>query len=227
MRYALVTGSGRGIGKAVADKLEADGYTVFRNGRKKREDCGHYIQADLSGLDGVETLTERLLSQIDELDCLILNAGTTCRKSFCDITPDDWYHVLNVNLSMPFFLIQRLAGHMAERGSILFISSVLSIYPHATSLPYGVSKAAVNMLARDLVKELAPRRIRINVVCPGFIDTKWQQEKPLWLKEKIAEKTVLKRFGKPEEIADMCLALIKNTYVNGAVVTVDGGYNMT
>lgn len=225
MKYALVTGSGRGIGKAIADKLETDGYMVFRNGREQRE-CSHYIRADLSNPDGAEALAEEILSRIDTLDCLVLNAGITCRKSFREITPEDWQQVLDVNLNMPFFLVQKLAGHMAEESSILFISSVLSIYPHATSLPYGVSKAAVNMLARGLVKELAPGKVRVNAICPGFINTEWQKEKPLWLKEKIAGKTAVKRFGTPEEVADACLSLVKNTYINGAVVTVDGGYNM-
>lgn len=135
--------------------------------------------------------------------------------------------VMNANLNMPFFLIQQLAEHMAEYGNIIFISSVLSLQPHATSIPYGVSKAAVNMLAQCLVKEFIERKIRVNVICPGFIDTEWQKEKPSWLREKIIEKVAMKRFGTPEEIADICVSLCRNTYINGAIVTVDGGYDMT
>jgi len=226
MKYALVTGSTNGIGKAIGDKLEEHGYTVFRNGRKTDSRYRTYIPADLSTLEGVNTLADHLLKRVDKLDVLVLNAGTTCRKPLPKITPNDWNLVMDTNVNMPFFLIQRLSGLLAENGSILFISSAMSIWPHAVSLPYGVSKAAVNMLARGLVKEFAGRKIRVNAVCPGFIDTQWQLAKPAWLKEKIEKKTALNRFGTPEEVSDMCISLITNTYINGAIVSIDGGYNM-
>ena len=226
MKYALVTGSTNGIGKAIGDKLEEHGYTVFRNGRKKISKYQPYIPADLSTLEGVNTLADNLLARIDKLDVLVLNAGMTCRKPLPEITPNDWNLVMDTNVNMPFFLIQRLAGLLAENGSILFISSAMSIWPHAVSLPYGVSKAAVNMLAQGLVKEFAGRKIRVNAVCPGFINTQWQLAKPAWLKEKIEKKTALNRFGTPEEVSDMCISLITNTYINGAIVSIDGGYNM-
>lgn len=226
MKYALVTGSTNGIGKAIGDKLEEHGYTVFRNGRKTDSRYPTYIPADLSTLEGVNTLADHLLKRVDKLDVLVLNAGTTCRKPLPKITPNDWNLVMDTNVNMPFFLIQRLSGLLAENGSILFISSAMSIWPHAVSLPYGVSKAAVNMLARGLVKEFAGRKIRVNAVCPGFIDTQWQLAKPAWLKEKIEKKTALNRFGTPEEVSDMCISLITNTYINGAIVSIDGGYNM-
>ena len=226
MKYALVTGSTNGIGKAIGDKLEEHGYTVFRNGRKTDSRYRTYIPADLSTLEGVNTLADHLLKRVDKLDVLVLNAGTTCRKPLPKITPNDWNLVMDTNVNMPFFLIQRLSGLLAENGSILFISSAMSIWPHAVSLPYGVSKAAVNMLAQGLVKEFAGRKIRVNAVCPGFIDTQWQLAKPAWLKEKIEKKTALNRFGTPEEVSDMCISLITNTYINGAIVSIDGGYNM-
>lgn len=225
MKYALVTGSTQGIGKAIADGLVADGYTVFRNGRRKECSCKPYIQADLSSIEGVGILVDSVLKETDILHCLVLNAGSTCRKTLKEITLEDWSYVMNVNLNMPFFLVQKLIGHMAEESNILFISSAMSLYPHATSIPYGVSKAAVNMLAKCMVKELEERRIRVNVVCPGFIDTEWQKEKPDWLHQKIEGKIALKRFGTPQEVAQMCLSLCRSTYMNGAVVTVDGGYN--
>lgn len=227
MKQALVTGSTRGIGKAIADKLEESEYHVFRNGRKPNCRRKDYIQADLTTLKGVTFLAETIQSQTQKLDCLVLNVGITCRKSLTEITPDDWFMVMDANLNMPFFLIQQLAEHMGEYGNIIFISSVLSLQPHATSIPYGVSKAAVNMLAQCLVKEFIERKIRVNVICPGFIDTEWQKEKPSWLREKIIEKVAMKRFGTPEEIADICVSLCRNTYINGAIVTVDGGYDMT
>lgn len=226
MKYALVTGSSRGIGRVIADKLSGNGYIVFRNGRNELSECARYIKADLSTLEGVNSLAGAVLSQTEELHCLVLNAGVTCRKPFNEIEHGDWQAIMDTNVNMPFFLVQRLFEYIAENGSVIFISSALSLKPHAASIPYGVSKAAVNMLAQSLVKEFAPKKIRVNVICPGFIDTEWQREKPGWLREKIEGKTALKRFGTPGEIADMCLSLCKNTFINGAVVSVDGGYDM-
>ncbi len=226
MKYALVTGSTRGIGKGIADKLVQKEYIVFRNGRNENQDFSNYIQADLSSMAGVDALVQTVAQCNVKLDCLILNAGATCRKSLTDITYSDWQTVMDTNINIPFFLIQQMLPYMADGGSILFVSSAMALRPHATSLPYGVSKAAVNMLAQSLVKELAPRGIRVNSICPGFIDTEWQKEKPQWLREKIAKKTALNRFGTVEEVADMCVSLCENTFMNGAVVSIDGGYDM-
>jgi len=226
MKYALVTGSTRGIGAAVAEALAAAGYVVYRNGRSSACQGTNYIGADVSTEAGVHILADTILSQTDSLDVLVLNAGTTCKQPLDKITYSDWQKVMDTNLNMPFFLIQRLAGHMASGGCILFISSILSLQPHAISVPYSVSKAAVNMLAKSLVKEFAPRKIRVNAVCPGFIDTAWQKEKPDWQRENIIRKTALRRFGTPEEVANLCVSLCENTYVNGAIVRADGGYDM-
>ena len=233
MKHALVTGSTKGIGYAIAEKLIGRGYFVFLNyGHDDTatvpytEDCCAIIKADVSARGGIETLTSAVQKKTNMLDCVVFNAGTTCRAPFGELTYEDWQHVMDTNVNMPFFLAQNLSGSIAENGSLVFISSELSIRPHATSIPYGVSKAAVNMLALNLVKELAPRGIRVNVICPGFIDTEWQKEKPEWLRAKISEKIALRRFGTPEEVADACMSLIDNSYINGAIVTVDGGYDM-
>ena len=224
MKYALVTGSSRGIGHAIAERLSESGRVVFRNGRSAGGGP-NFIQADLSTLGGVNLLADAVLERVPALDCVVLNAGATCRKSFGEIEYPDWQSVMDTNVNMPFFLIQRLADRISDGGSVMFISSAMSLKPHATSVPYGVTKAAVNMLAQCLVKELAPRGVRVNVICPGFIDTEWQKEKPEWLRTKIESKIALKRFGLPEEIADMCLRMAENAYINGAVVPVDGGYD--
>ena len=224
MKYALVTGSTRGIGAAIADKLRENDFCVFRNSRGESNDP-QTIQADLSTIDGVNKLADAVLTQVAMLDCVVLNAGATCRKSLKEIGHTDWQTVIDTNVTMPFFLVQRLFDRISDGGSLLFVSSATSIKPHATSVPYGVTKAAVNMLAQSLVKEFAPRGIRVNVICPGFIGTDWQKEKPDWLREKIESKIALKRFGTPNEVADACLLLINNSYLNGAIVQVDGGYD--
>ena len=98
--------------------------------------------------------------------------------------------------------------------------------PHAVSVSYGVSKAALSSLSSNLVKFLAPEGIRINTVEPGFVDTPWQKGKPEEQRLRIEAKTALGRFAKPEEVADICLATLKNTYLTGSIIPVSGGYGL-
>lgn len=220
MKNALVTGSTRGIGAAIANILAENGYNTLRSGRTGG------IAADLSTLDGANALARAVIAQTESLDCLVLNAAATYRKPMEEIGYEQWQTIMDTNVNMPFFLIKSLAGHIVNGGSVLFIGAVLSQKPHATSIPYGVSKAAVNMLAQSLVKVFAPRGIRVNVVCPGFVDTESQKSKPEKLRKKIESKIALGRFATEREVADMCLAVTNNTYINGAVVNLDGGYDM-
>jgi NAD(P)-dependent dehydrogenase (short-subunit alcohol dehydrogenase family) len=233
MKRALVTGATKGIGYAISARLVEKGYFVYMNyahDTKAAEaidfDKERYcvVQADLSTRAGAEHMAE-VLKEGARLDCLVLNAGATCRDAFADMRYEDWARVMDTNVNIPFLLVQKLSGRIADGGSILFVGSDMGIYPHAASVPYGVSKAAVHMLARNLVKVLAPRRIRVNVVAPGFIDTEWQRGKPQWQREKIEDKIALKRFGRPEEVADACMGLIEGGYINGALLPVDGGYD--
>lgn len=229
MKYAVVTGSSNGIGYAIAKSLISNGYFVFINGRSEfvsdlNNNNYMYIKADVSTLEGINILANVICSKTEKIDSLVLNAGATCRSKICDISYDEWQKVMDINVNMPFFLIQKLIPNIQEGGNVLFIGSSMGIKPHGTSLPYGVSKSAVISLAQNLVKELSG--IRINCVCPGFVNTNWQSEKPKWLKEKITSKIALKRFATPEEIADICIKIMSNTYMNGAVITIDGGYDM-
>jgi 3-oxoacyl-[acyl-carrier protein] reductase len=234
MKNALVTGSTKGIGLALSQKLIERGYYVYMNYSKDDKAASSLdidsnkhsvIKADVSTLDGVNALLEFLLKENINLDCLVLNVGITCRKPFGQIEYSDWSRVIDANVNMPFFIVQGLRNIISDFGSIIFTGSDMGIYPHSVSISYGVSKAAIHMLARSLVKEFAGRKIRINAIAPGFIDTQWQEEKPEWLREKIEKKIALKRFGTPQEVAEACVSLLDNKYINGTVLTVDGGYN--
>ena len=236
MKYALVTGSTKGIGYAISAKLIENGFFVYMNyanddtaASSIRLDSDKYsiIKADLSSFSGIEALSGALFKQDNlSLDCIVLNAGTTCRNPFGKIGYDDWTNVINANITIPFFIVQELSQSIVDNGNIIFIGSDMGIYPHSVSVPYSVSKAATHMMALSLVKEFASHKIRVNAISPGFIDTQWQKEKPLWLKEKIADKIALRRFGTPEEVACLCMSVIENSYINGSVLSIDGGYNM-
>jgi len=234
MKYALVTGATKGIGLAVSAKLIEKGYFVYMNYAHDDaaaqavsfiEDKYRIIKADLSAPAGAEILTEQILNDGIQLDCIVLNAGATCRKPFGQIEYDDWNAVMNTNVNIPFLICQKLYPVITNSGSVVFIGSDMGIYPHAVSSAYSVSKAALHMLAQSLVKDVAVRGIRVNAIAPGFIDTEWQKAKSEWLREKIENKIALKRFGTPEEVADACMFVIENNYVNGSVLQIDGGYN--
>ncbi len=239
MKYALVTGSTSGIGLAIAEKLLKEGCFVFANYAQNDENARmaaeifssistHFriIKADMSTHSGVSSLSTIVTSHCSQLDYLVLNSYTTDKTDFLEVTPELWQRVMDANVNMPFFLMQRLYEHMAEDGAVVCIGAMMGIHPHAISISYGVSKAALHMLCQSMVKVYAPKRIRINAVCPGFVETPAQSGKAPDHRKRIENKIALHRFAQPEEIADFCFGVLSNTYVNGAVIPVSGGYDM-
>lgn len=239
MKYALVTGATKGIGRAITEKLFSEGYFVFLNyahDRKSAEDlCNkldntgasrcQWIHADLSKLESIDVVEKGIKEITNSLDALIINAACTDYSKYEDITWESWMRVMNTNLNVPFFLIQKLAPIIAMGGTITMIGSVMGQVPHAVSYAYGVSKAGLHFLSRELVKAFADRYVRVNAVCPAFVETIWQENKDLELRTKIEAKIALHRFAEPTEIADMVYAIIQNTYVNGSIINIDGGYS--
>lgn len=238
-KYSLITGSTKGIGKQIAiDLLKENIYVILNyahsdsEAKKTRDQLSKIsndfsiIKSDLSLLDNLNAFIESVKKITHRIDYLILNAAITKRSSFEEVTVDDWMHVFNANLNIPFFIIQRLNSILQDNGNIIFIGALLGITPHATSIPYGVSKSSLGMLAKYLVRVFAQRKITVNVIAPGFVDTSWQNEKSPALRKKIENKISLKRFAKPEEISDTCLHLLKNSYINGQTILIDGGYGM-
>ena len=238
MNIVLVTGGTKGIGKAIVLKYLHQGcYAIItyssddetaelfqRELDVNYKDKYEIIKADLSKIEEVKIMCNIIRCKYRKIDYLILNAGVTNRNSFSDMTIDEWNYVINVNLTMPFFIVQSLVDCIIKGGSILFIGAVMGIYPHAISIPYAVSKAGVHMLSRQLVKHLAPYKITVNTIAPGFVDTPWQKSKPLEQRIRIENKTALKRFALPEEIAQLCWDISQNAYINGSLLEIDGGY---
>lgn len=238
MNIVLVTGGTKGIGKAIVLKYLHQGcYAIItyssddetaelfqRELDVNYKDKYEIIKADLSKIEEVKIMCNIIRCKYRKINYLILNAGATNRNSFSDMTIDEWNYVINVNLTMPFFIVQSLVDCIINGGSILFIGAVMGIYPHAISIPYAVSKAGVHMLSRQLVKHLATYKITVNTIAPGFIDTPWQKSKPLEQRIRIENKIALKRFALPEEIAQLCWDISQNAYINGSLLEIDGGY---
>ncbi len=240
MKIAIVTGSTKGIGKSIGLKLlREDCFVVFNYSsddrraeelRKELEEkyCGKYkiIKADLSNIEKVNWFVNQIKEEFHLIDYLILNAGYTDRTMPLEISVEGWNKVMDINLNMPFFCVQRFAPFIKDKmGKIIFIGSIMGIEPHASSVAYGVSKAGIHFLAKCLVKVFDERGITVNAICPGFTDTAWQLEKPAEQRMRIEQRTALHRFAYPDEIAEMTYFILNNAYVNGSVIQIDGGYN--
>lgn len=237
MKTALITGGTKGIGKIVTLQLIRNDYftfvvyskdtnateQLFEELTDKEKKLISFIKLDLSEATNIDLLVDKVKS-LSGLDALILNAGKTNRKKFSDITINEWNEVLNFNCTIPLFIIQRLVPLMNKSASIIFTGSLMGIYPHSVSLSYGVTKAAVHSMVKNLVKFLEPYEIRINVVAPGFVNTDWHKNKSVQMVEKINRKISLHRFADAEEVASTYMFILQNNYINGQEIIVDGGY---
>lgn len=183
------------------------------------------IKSDLSDRGNLDSFVRAIASFSSHIDAAVLNVGVGTYKRFLDYEFEDWDRVLETNLTIPVFLIQKLIGDgYLEGSSVLLMGSLAGVLPYSSSVAYGVSKAGLIFAAKTLVKELEAYGSRINVVAPGFVDTKWQDGRSEESYARINSKIALHRFGLPSEVADIALSVLGNDYMNGSVVNVDGGY---
>lgn len=190
------------------------------------------LKADLSTYDSMKFFVNSVLAQVEgKIDYLVCNVGvgTNIGKesfvNFSEYTFEGWNYVINTNLSIPVFLVKEFMGFMIPGGSVLLMSSFSGIRPHSSSAVYCISKAGLAFAAETLVKELEPKGLRINAITPGFTETDWHKDRSEESRNRINKKIALHRFGLPEEIADIAYAVMTNTYMNGSIIDIHGGYN--
>ena len=238
-KFAFITGGTKGIGHAVAVCLAKTGYDLFITYGPDTEEevnmavsaCSRYgvnvtsLHADISDKQSITDISLYLSAREIDIDAIVFNAGLTYRETFETMEPSEWERIFFANVHFPVFLLQQIIGRIKPGGSVVFTGSLMGIEPHASSLSYGVSKAAVHALTKNLVKFMAPYNIRVNAVAPGFVDTEWQKNKPEVIRRNIEQKIALGRFCTPQELAEVYKMLIENNYFNGEVVVVDGGYS--
>lgn len=242
-RVAVITGSTRGIGKAIALKLAQEGCLVALNylsnekeARKALEAVKAFspealaIKADVSKPDGAKRLIEETLSRFRRLDILVNNVGPFLVRSFIDTRDDDWRYMIDSNLSSVFYctrnalrpMRERRSGNVINIGALNVEHSPIGVFEAPA---YSIAKAGIIMLTRSLARSEAPYNIRVNAINPGFIETETyaryrEEDKAAW-----AGMIPLGHFGKPEDVAEAVSFLVseKARYITGAVLHIHGG----
>lgn len=240
-KIALVTGSSRGIGRAIAKALAEDGYKVCVNYRV-RKDCadslvaeltaaGHTAMAygaDVSDRSQVNAMVEKIKDTWGDVSLLVNNAGVAGQCQIQDVTDEMWRHYFGVNIDASFYTVQAVLPAMlhAHEGCIVNVSSMWGLRGASCEVTYSATKAALIGFTRSLASELAPTHIRVNCVAPGVVNTDMLSALPDGVLPQLAEETPLRRIGEPEDIAAAVryLASPAASFVTGQVLTVDGGF---
>lgn len=228
MKTAIVIGGTSGIGLGVAKMLLSKGYYVYSTyvGKPLDEKLDNFeaLPTDQSNRDEMYRFINYVKRQANHVDCIVCNAGLTIRKSFTDTRDEDWDKMMNVAVNSHYIMIREFFPTIPPGSRILFTGSQMGLSPHATILAYGVTKAAVHALTKNLVKEFEGTGTTVNAIVPGFVDTPWQKEKPEEIKQNIYRKTAIHRFASIDEIVDAYRFCIDNPFVNGSLIEVNGGY---
>lgn len=228
MKTAIVTGGTSGIGLGVAKMLLSKGYMVYATyvGPDYTERMANYqaVKIDQTNRKEVYQFIDYVKSITEHVDCIVCNAGMSIRKSFTETTDDDWDKQMEVAVNSHYIIIRELFPLIPNGSRIIFTGSQMAVHPHAMVLSYGVTKSAVCALAKNLVKEFEGTGTTVNAVVPGFVATPWQKEKPEEIKQNIYKKTAIHRFATVDEIVDAYRFCIDNSFVNGSMIEVNGGY---
>lgn len=242
-KIALVTGAGRGIGRAIAVALAKEGAEVVinYNGSEERakevkqtiEENGgkaSIYKCNVSDFVACEAMIKDIVKEYGHLDILVNNAGITKDGLIMKMKEEDFDSVLNVNLKGTFNTIRHGARQMLKQrsGKIINISSVSGILGNVGQANYAASKAGVIGLTKTMARELGSRGITVNAIAPGFVDTEMTGVLSEEIRENACKQIILGRFGKPEDIANTAvfLASDKADYITGQVISVDGGMNV-
>ena len=238
-KYAFVTGSSRGIGRAIALRLAAEGYHIFLNcsrsfdaleeTRQEIEKIGTctLVPGDIGNPDTVREIFHTIAKSFDHLDVLVNNAGISHIWLLMDMTDEDWDKVLSSNLSSVFYCCRAAIPPMLSHGSgrIINISSMWGVNGASCEAAYSASKAGVGGLTQALAKELARSKIPVNALACGVIDTEMNKQLDEAERAELAEDIPAGRFATPEEVAEMVWKLIcAPEYLTGQIITFDGGY---
>ncbi len=242
-QVAIITGSSRGIGRVIAQKMAEEGAKVTLCGTKEEtlqdvstqmaQETGadvDYAVVDVSQVNDVQALVAQVMDKHGRIDVLVNNAGVTRDNLLLRMSEDEWNKVIDINLKGAFLCTKAVLKSMikARYGRIVNVASVVGVMGNSGQANYAASKAGMIGFSKSVAKEVATRNINVNVVAPGYIETGMTSVLP----EKVTEaaKTIIPqgRLGQPEDVAGLILFLTSDasSYITGQVVHVDGGMVM-
>lgn len=242
-KRALVTGASRGIGRAVALRLAAEGASVALNYRAGREEAeavaaeiaasggsAAVLQGDVAAADEAEALVGAAAEAMGGLDILVNNAGLTRDNLLMRLSEDDWDAALNTNLKGAFLCAKAAIRPMLRQrfGRIVNMSSVVALTGNPGQANYAAAKAGLIGFTRTVAREVASRGVTVNALAPGFIETQMIESIPDDLRARILERIPLGRFGAPEDVAG-CVAFLcgdDGAYITGQTISIDGGLSL-
>ena len=238
-QIAIVTGGGAGLGLAITKKLVDHGVQVIAIGRNEEKlktastsfgELCDYRVADLQNLPSIPALIDEIKQTYGKIDILVNNAGINMKKDFIEVTDEDFFNVIQTNLSSVFAVSREVVKCMlvAGTGSIVNISSMAAQYGIPRVIAYSAAKTGIEGMTRAMATELSPLGIRINCVAPGFIKTNMTAaalDADPERKNKVFSRTPMGKMGEPEDVAEAVYFLCSpaSKYVTGVVMPVDGG----
>ena len=241
-KTAVVTGASRGIGRATAIELAKRGANVVVNyngsaeaAQEVAEECSKYakaiaIKANVAEESDCQKLFAQVVEEFGKVDILINNAGITKDGLLVRMSAEDFAKVIDINLKGAFLCLREAAKIMmkARYGRIVNISSVVGVHGNAGQVNYSASKAGIIGMSKSAAKELAARKITVNVIAPGFIETDMTDCLNEKVKEEMQKQIPLKEIGTPQDVAEAAAFLASDSarYITGVVLGVDGGMGM-
>jgi len=238
-KVALVTGASRGIGRAIAEQLAAQGAKVIGTATTEKgaaaisaylTDNGKGLVLNVTDAESIEQCLTEIKNQFGEIDILINNAGITRDNLLMRMKDDEWFDIIQTNLTSVFRLSKAVLRSMMKKryGRIVTIGSVVGSMGNAGQTNYAAAKAGVLGFTKSLAREVASRGITVNAVAPGFIDTDMTKELSDEQKEAIFSQVPANRLGQPEEIAATVAFLVSApaAYITGETIHVNGGMYM-
>ncbi len=239
-KVSLVTGASRGIGRAIALKLSSLGSKVAINYREGEVAANSVvreivsqgreaisIKADVADSEAVKAMVQRVSAEWNKIDILVNNAGITRDNLLLRMSDKAWDDVLNTNLRGAYLCTKFALQPMIKQrwGRIISVASIAGLIGNAGQTNYSASKAGIIAFTKSVAREVGSRNITANAVAPGFIKTQMTEKLPDAIKESILSMTSLRRFGEPEDVAEVVafLASDRASYITGQVISIDGG----
>ena len=240
---AVVTGSSRGIGRAIALKLAVEGYSVVINYLSQSEQAEELrleisklngtaitVAADVSNSQEATRLIDVAVQEFGSIDLLVNNAGINRDQLILRMSDEDWTNILNTNLNAAFYCSRAALKHMVRKksGNLIHISSVVGMSGNAGQSHYAAAKAALLGFSASIAKEYGMRGIRSNVIAPGFIQSDMTEALSPAMKQQIFSGISLGRFGTPEDVAEVVafIASERAAYITGQSLRIDGGLTL-